>query len=185
MNQVLRQKTFPSGQTIQLVQGDLTQETVDAIVNAANSYLQHGGGVAGVIARCGGPQIQQESNAWMQQHGPVSHAQPAYTRAGNLPCKYVIHAVGPIWGAGDEDAKLAAAIRGSLQLADALNLTSLALPAISTGVFRFPKARAARIILETIPQYFDVHPESGLGQVRLSLFDQSTVEIFLQVWDAG
>ena len=107
------------------MQGDITQEQVDAIVNAANSHLQHGGGVAGVIAHKGGQVIQQESHAWVRAHGPVSHAKPAYTSAGRLPCRYIIHAVGPVWGAGDEDHKLSAAVRGSLERADELNLRSI------------------------------------------------------------
>ena len=185
MNSIVRQKTFPSGQEFQIVQGDITQEQVDAIVNAANSRLQHGGGVAGLIVSRGGQRIQRESNAWVREHGPVSHAEPAYTAAGRLPCKYVIHAVGPIWGEGDEDAKLAAAVRGSLKLADELNLASISFPAISTGIFGFPKERAAQIISETIDKYFNGQPESGLTQVRLALFDQTTVDVFLRVWDVG
>ena len=90
----LTAENFPSGAEFQIVQGDITQEAVDAIVNAANSHLQHGGGVAGVIVRQGGQAIQQESDAWVRAHGPVSHTEPAYTSAGRLPCKYVIHAVG-------------------------------------------------------------------------------------------
>jgi len=183
MNSVLRQKTFPSGQEFQIVQGDITQEQVGAIVNAANSRLQHGGGVAGVIARRGGHLIQVESNAWVREHGPVSHAEPAYTGAGRLPCKYVIHAVGPIWGEGDEAAKLAAAVNGSLTRAEELELGSVSLPAISTGIFGFPKDRAAKIIYEAIAEYFRVQPESGLLQVRLTLFDKTTVDVFLFVYD--
>ena len=125
MNQILRKKAFPSGTEFQIVQGDITLEAVDVIVNAANSHLQHGGGVADVIVRQGGQVIQQESDAWVRTHGPVSHAEPAYTLAGRLPCKYVIHAVGPIWGEGEEDAKLCAAVRGSLKLADELKLESI------------------------------------------------------------
>jgi O-acetyl-ADP-ribose deacetylase (regulator of RNase III) len=190
MNTVLRQKKFPSGHEFQIVQGDITQERVDAIVNAANSRLQHGGGVAGVIVRRGGREIQQESNAWVRQYGPVSHAKPAYTMAGHLPCKYVIHAVGPIWREGDEaaklsaDAKLAAAVKGSLECAEELGLESISLPAISTGIFGFPKERSAKIIFETIAAYFDIHPESGLTQVRLTLLDQATVDVFLRTFDA-
>jgi O-acetyl-ADP-ribose deacetylase (regulator of RNase III) len=185
MNSVLRQKTFPSGQEFQIVQGDITQEQVDAIVNAANSRLQHGGGVAGVIVRRGGRQIQTESNDWVRQHGPVSHDKPAYTSAGSLPYKYVIHAVGPIWGEGEEDAKLAATVRCALDLADQLNLESISLPAISTGIFGFPKGRAAELIFETIAQYYTAHPESSLALVRLTLFDKATVNAFLFVFDAG
>jgi O-acetyl-ADP-ribose deacetylase (regulator of RNase III) len=186
----LREHTFPSGQVFQIVQGDLAAEQVDAIVNAANSQLQHGGGVAGSIARRGGAVIQQESDAWVREHGPVSHAQPAWTTGGNLPAKYVIHAVGPIWGdaqsmgaGGDEDAKLAAAVGGSLEVADRLALASVSLPAISTGIFGFPAARAASVIFHAIEKYLAEHPNSGLKQVRLVLFDQPTLQTFLSVWD--
>lgn len=185
MNQILRKKAFPSGAEFHIVQGDITQEAVDAIINAANSHLQHGGGVAGVIVRQGGQVIQQESDTWVQAHGPVSHAAPAYTSAGRLACKYVIHAVGPIWGEGDEDAKLCAAVRGSLKLADELKLESISMPAISTGIFGFPKDRAVKIIFDVITDYCLDQPESGLMQVRLTLFDQSTIDVFLRIWDAG
>lgn len=183
MNTVLREYKFPAGQMLQLVQGDLTQETVEAIVNAANSHLQHGGGVAGAIVRRGGMEIQRQSDAWVRQHGPVSHAEPAYTGAGSLPCKYVIHAVGPVWGEGDEDKKLAEAIAGSLRLADHLKLASIAFPAISTGIFGFPKERAAGVIYQTIQDYFENNPASSLKQVRLTLFDQPTIQAFLQIWE--
>jgi O-acetyl-ADP-ribose deacetylase (regulator of RNase III) len=184
MSQIFREHKFPTGQILQLVQGDLTKEQTDAIVNAANSHLQHGGGVAGAIARAGGPQIQAESNAWVRQHGPVAHDHPAYTSAGNLPCQTVIHAVGPIWGEGDEDAKLAAAVKGSLELADQLKLASIAIPAISTGIYGFPKDRAAGVILLTIHEYFTSNPASSVKLVRLTLIDQPTLQAFLQAWEA-
>lgn len=183
MNRVLKEAIDPSGKRIQIVQGDITAEEVDAIVNAANRHLQHGGGVAGAISRKGGPQIQAESDAWVREHGPVSPAEPAYTTAGNLPCRYVIHAVGPVWGEGGEDEKLAAAVRGALRLADRLRVASLAMPAISTGIFGFPKERAAIIILNTVWEYLKSHPESGLVQIRLTLYDQPTVDAFLHAWE--
>ncbi len=183
MASLLREYRFPSNQELQIVQGDLTAEVVDAIVNAANSHLQHGGGVAGIIVRRGGYEIQEESNAWIREHGPVSHAEPAYTKAGHLPCRYVIHAVGPVWGEGDEDKKLAEAVSGCLKLADKLAITSIAFPAISTGIFGFPKERAAGIIFNTIDKYFSQQSGTGLKLVRLTLFDQPTVDAFLKVWD--
>jgi O-acetyl-ADP-ribose deacetylase len=183
MSQALKEYTFPSGQKLQIAQGDLTAETVDAIVNAANSYLMHGAGVAGAIVRRGGPQIQAESSIWVRDHGPVTHAEPAYTHAGNLPCRYVIHAVGPVWGEGDEDAKLHAAIRGSLQLADHLGLDSIAFPAISTGIFGFPKERAAGVIFSAVQDYLTNNPASSLKLIRLTLFDQATVQAFVKVWE--
>ncbi len=182
MNKVLAERNLPTGQTVQIVQGDLTIEEVDAIVNAANEHLQHGGGVAWAISKKGGPAIQKESDAWIRHHGPVPHAHPAWTSGGRLPAKYVIHAVGPVWGDGDEDNKLESVITGSLRLAEELKCSSIALPAISTGIFGFPKDRAAGIIFSAIEKYFVDNPSSGLRQVRLVLFDQPTIEVFVNQW---
>jgi O-acetyl-ADP-ribose deacetylase (regulator of RNase III) len=182
MNTLLIERTLSTGQILQIVQGDLTTETVDAIVNAANEHLAHGGGVAWAIVRKGGEAIQQESDEWIREYGPVSHSHPAWTSGGLLPAKYVIHAVGPVWGDGDEDAKLAAAVRGSLGVADELKLQSMALPAISTGIFGFPKGRAAVVIFKAIARYFADHPESGVQQVRIVLFDSATIDAFMDVW---
>ena len=181
MNTVLTEHVLSTSQILQIVQGDITTETVDAIVNAANEHLQHGGGVAWAISKKGGPAIQKESDVWIQQHGPVTHARPAWTSGGLLPAKYVIHAVGPVWGDGDEDRKLSEAVTGSLRLADELKCTSIALPAISTGIFGFPKDRAAGIIFSAIEKYFESHA-SNLKVVRLTLFDQATVDVFLKSW---
>jgi putative ATPase len=183
MNQTLKKHTFPSGLTLQIVQGDITAEAVDAIVNAANSYLEHGAGVAGAILRKGGPSIQVESDQWVGAHGPVSHAEPAYTAAGNLPYRYVIHAVGPRWGEGQEHAKLAAAVHGSLHRANELSLASIALPALSTGVYGFPRPLAAGVILGTIQDYVAENPASSLKTIHLVLFDQETVQAFLNAWE--
>lgn len=181
MNMVLVEHVFPTGQTIQIVQGDITIEQVDAIVNAANEHLQHGGGVAWAISQKGGAAIQKESDAWIRQHGPVSHSAPAWTSGGLLPAKYVIHAVGPVWGEGDEDRKLAEAISGSLRVADELKCASIAMPAISTGIFGFPKDRAARIVFSSIEKYFEGNA-SNLRVVKLVLFDRATIEVFIKTW---
>jgi len=181
MNTVLVDKILPTGQTIQIVQGDITIEETDAIVNAANEHLQHGGGVAWAISRRGGQIIQQESDEWIHKHGPVTHSHPAWTSGGLLPAKYVIHAVGPVWGDGNEDKKLSDAVHGSLQVADELKLTSISLPAISTGIFGFPKDRAAGIIFSTIKNYF-AHHETGIKLVRIILFDDSTIRAFISIW---
>jgi O-acetyl-ADP-ribose deacetylase (regulator of RNase III) len=167
---------------LQLVQGDITALQVDAIVNAANANLQHGGGVAGIISRKGGPAIQKESDAWVREHGPVSHAEPAVTSGGNLPCRYVIHAVGPVWGEGDEDRKLAEAVTGSLQTADKLKLASISFPAISTGIFGFPKERAAGVIFSAIADFFANKKESSITLVHMVLYDQPTLDAFTKVW---
>jgi len=188
MNKVLVERILSAGQTIQIAQGDLTTETTDAIVNAANEYLLHGGGVAWAIVRGGGKIIQQESDEWIRVHGAVSHAHPAWTSGGNLPAKYVIHAVGPVWGdaqstsaSGNEDDKLAAAVNGSLEVADELKCSSISFPAISTGIFGFPKERAAKVMFSAIEDYFSKHG-SGIKLVRLVLFDETTINAFREVW---
>jgi len=180
MNKLIAEFNLRGDHWLLILKGDLTLEKVDAIVNAANEYLIHGGGVAGAIVRRGGEVIQDESDEWVRKHGPVKHDKPAYTTAGNLPCRYVIHAVGPVWGSGDENRKLSEAIKGSLALADELNLDSIAFPAISTGIFGFPTDRAAEVILNTINDYFDQNPISGLDQVRLTLFEDQTVQKFIE-----
>lgn len=181
MNTVLVERVLPTGQTIQIVQGDITTEEVDAIVNAANENLQHGGGVAWAISNKGGVAIQSESDDWIRQHGPVSHPHPAWTSGGLLPAKFVIHAVGPVWGDGDEDKKLSDAVTGSLRVADELKCSSIALPAISTGIFGFPKDRAAGIILSAIENYFEGN-SSNLKVVKLVLFDEGTSSEFIKAW---
>jgi len=180
MNEIVREGNLPGERRLQIVRGDLTEEQVDAIVNAANAQLQHGGGVAGAISRRGGPQIQDESNTWVRRFGPVLHARPAHTHAGKLPCRYVIHAVGPVWGSGDEDAKLAAAVQGSLQVAGQLGLISIAMPAISTGIFGFPVERAARVMLQAVRSHFEENPSSSLEIVRLVLIESQAQSAFLE-----
>jgi len=184
MNAVLKEQDLKTGKTIQLVQGDITTEEVDAIVNAANEQLQHGGGVAWAISKKGGSAIQEESDAWIRQNGTVPHDHPAWTSGGRLPAKYVIHAVGPVWGDGNEDKKLSDAVAGSLRLADELRCSSIAMPAISTGIFGFPKDRAAEIILSAIESYYMENPSSDLKLLKLVLFDQSTVDAFLKTWES-
>ncbi len=183
MNAGLKEVQLLTGQTIQIVRGDITLEEVDAIVNAANEHLGHGGGVAWAIARRGGPAIQTESNEWVRAYGQVSHAQPAWTSGGLLPAKYVIHAVGPVWGEGDEDVKLSAAVSGSLRVADALGVVSIAMPAISTGIFGFPKRRAAALIFRTIREYFQQNMETSVNFIKLVLYDDDTVKAFMDAWD--
>lgn len=173
---------YSTGQHLQIVQGDLTRESTDAIVNAANSRLQHGGGIAGAILRNGGYEIQRESDLWIADHGLVEHAHPAVTSGGNLPARLVLHAVGPIWGSGDEEAKLETAYIGCYEKAEELCLESLAVPALSTGVFGFPKQRAARIFYDTTTAYFHAHPNGCLRLVRLVIIDEGTLDEFLNVW---
>ncbi len=179
MNQEIAEREVLPGKKMVLVQGDITEEQVDAIVNAANSYLKHGGGVAGAIVRKGGREIQEESD----RIGFVPVGQAALTGAGRLPARYVIHAVGPRWGEGDEDNKLRNAVLNSLKLAEKEGFRHISLPAISAGIFGFPKDRCARIILQTIKEYLQQHPEGSLEQVRICLYDQPTLQAFRAAWE--
>lgn len=178
MNTTVCSVILEGSHRVELVFGDITKEKVDAIVNAANTYLVHGGGVAGAISKAGGPTIQQQSSEWVRLHGPVTHRSPAYTRAGKLPCQFIIHAVGPIWGEGGESHKLIDAVHGSLELAEKMKMTTLAIPAISTGIYGFPVPLAAKVILESIRDYFAAHPESGEKLIRIVLYDQETTLVF-------
>jgi len=157
---------------LELVQGDITELDTDAIVNAANAQLVLGGGVAGAIRRKGGPEIQAECN----KAGPISVGQAAITAAGNLKAKYVIHAVGPMMGEGDEDEKLKNATLGSLCLADENNLESIAFCAISTGIFGYPIKRCAKIMLKTTIDY--LNGETNLEKVVFCLYDKAAYDVF-------
>ncbi|MGH2524714.1 MAG: macro domain-containing protein, partial [Anaerolineales bacterium] len=172
--------TFPSGQTLELYHGDLTEEKVDAIVNAANESLAHGGGVAGAIVRRGGQEIQDESKRWVREHGLAGHDRPVLTGAGTLACKAVIHAVGPVWADGmhDEAAKLRTAYNAALEMAHEQGFVSLAFPSISTGIFGFPVQQGAGIAYQAVADFFAAHPASPLREVRFVLIDTPTVDVF-------
>jgi putative ATPase len=178
VNRIVARHDLDAQRCCLLIQGDITQEQVDAIVNAANSRLQHGGGVAGAIVRRGGTEIQAESDAWVRAHGEVPHDRPAVTGAGRLNCKAVIHAVGPVWGEGNEDAELRSAILGALDAAGELGFVSVALPAISTGIFGFPRERGARVIFQAVEDYARANPGSSLREIRVTILDDRTLDIF-------
>lgn len=161
---------------IVLVKGDITDLDVDAIVNAANSSLKMGGGVAGAILRKGGKEIQEECDRI--GYCPVGGA--VITGAGRLKAKYVIHAVGPRYGEGDEDRKLRDATLNSLKLADKYALRSIAFPAISTGIFGFPKERCARIMIPAVIEYLESNPTS-IEKVIFCLYDDESYSIFEKV----
>ncbi|MBM3122134.1 MAG: macro domain-containing protein [Chloroflexi bacterium] len=184
MSRLVAQTTLAGNTTLRLIHGDLTEEAVDAIVNAANAQLQHGGGVAGAIARRGGAVIQHQSDEWVRRYGPVGHDRPALTDAGALPCRHVIHAVGPIWGEGGEDGKLRAAVLGALELAQANSFASLALPAVSTGIFGFPKDRGAHILLQAVADHCQAHPAGSLREVHVTLIDEPTLRVFAAEFEA-
>ena len=161
---------------LKLVKGDITGQKADAIVNAANSRLAHGGGVAGAILKKGGGIIQEESDTWVFARGEVAVGGVAITSAGNLPARYVIHAVGPMMGEGEEDKKLMEAIFSSLKLAEKHKLKSIAFPAISTGIFGYPLNRCAVVMLTTLIKY--LHGETSLKEVFICLYGQKAFEVF-------
>ena len=157
---------------LELVEGDITDLDVEAVVNAANEHLQLGAGVAGAIRAKGGPSIQEECN----RIGGTPVGTAVMTGAGHLRAKQVIHAVGPQMGDGDEDKKLASAIRAALALADRRGMKSIALPAISTGVFGFPIERAARVMLTEIQRF--LQGGTKLERVVVCLWGEEAFGVF-------
>ncbi len=159
---------------IVLYQGDITEMHVDAIVNAANKSLLGGGGVDGAIHRAAGSKLLDEC----KKLDGCETGKAKITEAYRLPCRYVIHAVGPVWygGKNNEEEMLASAYRNSLQLAADKKLESIAFPNISTGVYRFPKELAAEIAIKTVRDFLD--KEGSLEQVFFCVFDDENFEIY-------
>jgi O-acetyl-ADP-ribose deacetylase (regulator of RNase III) len=157
---------------LELYQGDITELATEAIVNAANAQLILGGGVSGAIRRKGGPSIQEECN----KIGGTFVGGAVKTGGGKLKVKYVIHAVGPRIGEGDEDEKLKNATLNSLKLADKERIKSISFPAISTGVFGFDIQRCAEIMLKTTMEY--LRGQTGLERVVFCLFGQADYKVF-------
>ncbi len=158
---------------LELVRGDITEQSTEAIVNAANERLVLGGGVAGAIRKKGGPSIQAEC----VEKAPIGVGEAVITTGGDLKARYVIHAVGPRMGEGDEDVKLGNAVRSALRVADENGVRSVALPAISTGIFGFDMERCAAITLRTVIEYLS--GDTGLEKVVVCLFDDDGYETFM------
>ena len=158
-----------------LVQGDITKQTTDAIVNAANSSLMGGGGVDGAIHRTGGSTILEECRRIVSAQGRLPPGKAVITTGGNLPAKYVIHTVGPIWNGGksNEAQILTSAYRESLKIAEAKKLNSISFPSISTGAYRYPLDQAANVTLEAVISFLKGEAVS-LKEVRFVLFDART-----------
>jgi len=171
--EVIAEKTIQN-KILRLLKGDLTERNVDAIVNAANSYLRHGGGVAGAIVKKGGQIIQEESDKI--GFTPVGTA--VITTAGKLPAQFVIHTVGPRMGEGDEDNKLKNAVLSSLMLASQKGLKSISIPAVSSGIFGFPKDRCARILVRESARFLNEHTDSSLDTVEFCIRDDETLTHF-------
>lgn len=166
------------GTNVAVVQGDLTKQPVDAVVNAANEHLRHGGGVAAAVVRAGGQVVQQESDAWVFEHGPVTTGRAAVTTAGSMPARWVVHTVGPRYDEGqDNEGLLRAAVAAALDAAERIGARSVAFPAISAGIFGYPRAAATAVIASEVVRWIVEHP-GVIDEVRLVGFDGATCEDF-------
>ncbi len=167
---------------IRIVKGDITEQSTEAIVNAANSSLMGGGGVDGAIHRKGGPVILEECRRIRQQQWPngLPTGKAVITGGGDLKARHVIHTVGPVWrGGGHGEAELLAeAYRNSVDLAVSTGLRSVAFPSISTGAYNYPVEKAARIALQTVIDALSRH--SGLKQVTFTLFSEADLNTYVE-----
>ena len=191
---VKEHKFEATGQILQVRKGDMTKENVDVIVNAANSHLQHASGLAGAIVKNGGYSIQRESDDIVDTRGRLKEGDVVSTGAGKLPCKYVFHAVGPMWssrkpdnrdtlGQEEEDIELAACITNSLKLAEEKQLSSISFPAISSGIFGYPKPRCAIVLFKSVLDWLKENPNSCVKEIRFTNFDNQTVDVFSAEFD--
>ena len=164
--------------TLTLIQGDITQQDVDAIVNAANSSLMGGGGVDGAIHRAGGPRILDECKAYVARHGNLPTGKAMITSGGRLKARYIIHTVGPVWRGGNhgEDELLTNAYRNSLRLAVENDIKTIAFPSISTGIYGFPIERASRSAAETVKHFVAESPT--LKEIRFVTFSRGDFETY-------
>jgi O-acetyl-ADP-ribose deacetylase len=168
---------------LRLIKGDITERNVDAIVNAANSYLSHGGGVAAAIVQKGGRIIQDESD----KIGYVPVGNAVITTAGKLPCKAVIHVVGPRNGETKENEKLSIGVYNALKLAQQNGFKSISIPAISTGIFGFPKDKCAKILVEESIKFVNNNNSDSmkaLEVIEFCIYDDETLEQFTLVFNA-
>lgn len=168
--QLIDEIRMSNDKIIRLIKGDITDQNVDVVVNPANSYLKHGGGVAGAIVRKGGKIIQTESD----KIGFVPVGSSVITTSGELPCQAIIHTVGPKMGEGDEDFKLSKSIHSSLSLASENSYKSISIPAISSGIFGFPKDRCANILLDESIKFLQ-NNKTSLQTIEFCIIDNETL----------
>jgi O-acetyl-ADP-ribose deacetylase len=171
--QLIDEIRMSNDKIIRLIKGDITDQNVDVVVNPANSYLQHGGGVAAAIVRKGGRVIQTESD----KIGFVPVGLSVITLSGNLPCKAIIHTVGPKMGEGNEDFKLSKSIQSCLSLASDNSYKSISIPAISSGIFGFPKDRCANILLDECIKFLQ-NNNTFLNTIEFCIIDDQTLNHF-------
>ena len=168
-----------AGSEVVAATGDITAAEVGAIVNAANRHLQHGGGVAAAIAVAGGPRIQEESDAWVAEHGPLDDGVAAVTTGGDLPADHVVHVAGPVHDPDrdDNESRLRAAVRAALDAAEEVSAGSVAFPAISAGIYGYPLAEATGILASETVRWLQEHA-GKIGSVWLVGFDRQAGEAF-------
>ncbi len=179
---VIKSKTFSGGQTFTMVVNDILFEPVQCIVNAANGMLAHGGGVAAAIAEAAGSVLLADCREIVSQRGRISSGHAVVSKAGDLPFRGVIHAVGPKMGEGDEESKIVKALREAFDLAEERRWKSLSFPAVSSGIFLVPHATCARAYLRAVREFFAAHPLSELREIRLCLFMGPLLETVQKEW---
>ena len=166
---------------IELIKGDITKVHADAIVNAANSSLMGGGGVDGAIHRAGGPEILEDCRKIVAKQGGCKTGEAVMTTAGNLPAKFVIHTVGPVWNGGkkNEPGLLAACYNNSLHLANEQKLSSIAFPNISTGIYAYPKKEAASIAIATVQSF--LQDADDFEKIVFVCFDEENLHLYKDI----
>ena len=166
---------------IEVIQADITKLKVDAIVNAANSSLMGGGGVDGAIHRAAGPELLEACRQIVARQGGCKTGEAVITSAGRLPCRYVIHTVGPVWRGGNnkEEEHLALCYKNSLKLAVSNEIRTIAFPNISTGVYGFPRKQAAIIAIETVQTYLIAKP--GIEKLTFVCFDTENLALYTSI----
>ncbi len=185
MTESLPFEAVVAGTRLRLLRGDITEQQVDGIVNAANPLLTPGGGVSGAIHRAGGPEVTRAAAALRRERGPLSPGEAVITPGGNLPARWVLHTVGPVWRGGrhGEAEALARAYSACLRLAVERGLSTLAFPSISTGVYGYPVEKAAPVALGAVRAFLEEHPRA-LAEVRFVLFSSSDLEAYRRAWEA-
>lgn len=166
--------------SLRVVQGDITTLEVDAVVNAANEHLAHGGGVAAALVRGGGPAVQSESDAWVAEHGPLQSGHAAVTTAGDLPADMIVHVVGPRYRDGqDNEGQLTRSVTAALDAAAGAGATSVALPAISAGIFGYPPQQATAVVARACARWL-ADSTGPVTDVVLVGFDTRTAQLFTE-----
>lgn len=178
--QLIQSVSLSKERILSLVIGNILDEPVDCIVNAANGMLAHGGGVAAAIAKAAGVDLVKEGNRIIEERGEIPVGEAVVTTAGNLPYRGVIHAVGPRKGQGEEESKLVQTLQSAFLRATEKGWQSLSFPAVSSGIFAVPLEVCARAYIRAVREFFQDHPDSSLQIVRLCLFKGPLVDAVIE-----